>query len=100
MPLPSAGEHGAGASAGGDNAIRYKGGPMTDEHDRSAIRAIIQAALPKHLTKSRIAIAAGITSVNRQFKRKFEKYEGKAGGWKCTEGGGLKPKERAGVTAM
>jgi hypothetical protein len=63
---------------------------MTDEHDRLAIRAIIQAALPKHLTRSRIAIAAGITSANRQFKRKFEKYEGKAGGWKCTEGGGQK----------
>ena len=56
---------------------------MNDDHDRSANRAITQAALANHLTKNRIANAAGIKMANRQFKRKFKMYEGEVvGGWK------------------
>ena len=56
--LSSVGELGAGAGAGGA-AVRspglYKGGPWTDEHDRLAIRAIIQHHMPKSLTVAKIA---------------------------------------------
>jgi hypothetical protein len=85
----SVGELGAGAGAGGA-AVRspglYKGGPWTDEHDRLAIRAIIEAALPHHLTKTQIATEAGTLQSSTAFKRKFKMYEGAVGrGWKCTE---------------
>jgi hypothetical protein len=84
-PLPSAGEHVAGAGAGGAavrSPIRYIGGPMGDEHDRLAIRAIIEAAHPVHLMRTQIANEAGVFRSRTAFKRKFKKYEGKVGlGW-------------------
>jgi hypothetical protein len=90
--LPSSvGELGAGAGAGaGGAAVRspglYKGYPMTDDHDRLAIRAIIEAALPRHLTTTQIAKEAGTNQSSTAFKRKFKMYEGTAGrGWKCTK---------------
>jgi hypothetical protein len=62
--LPSSvGELGAGAGAGGaavHSPNLYKGGYMTDEHDRLAICAIIQHhMMPKSLTMSKIAQLAG-----------------------------------------
>ena len=63
--LSSVGELGAGAGAGGA-AVRspglYKGGPMTmtDEHDRLAIRAIIQHHMPKSLTMSTSMLGRGL----------------------------------------
>ena len=59
---------------------------MTDDHDRLAIRAIIEAALSHHLPRTQIAKEAGTFHSSSAFKRKFEMYEGKVGrGWKCTE---------------
>ena len=88
-PLSSVGELSAGAGAGGA-AVRspglYKGGPMTDEHDRLAIRAI-QHHMPKSLTVTKIAQLAGLTNANSSaFQRKFRMYKDEVGrGWKCTE---------------
>jgi hypothetical protein len=60
--------------------------PMSDEHDRLAIRAIIKAAHPVHITKVQIANEAGTWHSSTAFKRKFDTYEGEVGrGWKCTE---------------
>jgi hypothetical protein len=82
-------ELGAGAGAGGAavrSPQRYIGGPMIDDHDRLAIHAITEAALPHHLPRNKIAKEAGTFSSSSAFKRKFEMYEGKVGrGWKCTE---------------
>jgi hypothetical protein len=60
---------------------------MTNDHDRLAIRAITEAALPpEHLVRRQIAKEAGTFHSSTAFKRKFEMYEGKVGrGWKCTE---------------
>jgi hypothetical protein len=59
---------------------------MSDEHDRLAIRAIIKAAHPVHITKVQIANEAGTWHSSTAFKRKFDTYEGEVGrGWKCTE---------------
>ena len=62
-PLSSVGELSAGAGAGGA-AVRspgvYNGGSMFDEHDRLAIRAIIQHHMPKSLTVAKIAQLAGL----------------------------------------
>jgi hypothetical protein len=74
MPLPSV-----------RPAILYRGGPHNDEHNRTAICAIIWSALPSHLTMTQIAKAAA-TCWKGHFMRKFNKYENKEGGWKCTEG--------------
>jgi hypothetical protein len=89
--LPSSvGELGAGAGTGGA-AVRspglYKGGPMTDEHDRLAIRAIIQHHMPKSLTVTKIAQLAGLPNASSSaFQRKFRMYKDEVGrGWKCTE---------------
>jgi hypothetical protein len=58
--LSSVGELGAGAGAGGaavSSPGLYKGGPMTDEHDRLAIRAIIQHHMPKSRTVTKCPIS-------------------------------------------
>jgi hypothetical protein len=88
--LSSVGELGAGAGAGGaavSSPGLYKGGPMTDEHDRLAIRAIIQHHMPKSRTVTKIAQLAGLTNANSSaFQRKFRMYKDEVGlGWKCTE---------------
>ena len=89
-PLSSVGELSAGAGAGGA-AVRspgplYKGGSMFDEHDRLAIRAIIQHHMPKSLTMCKIARLAGLPNASgNAFVRKFRMYKDEVGGWKCTE---------------
>jgi AraC-like DNA-binding protein len=76
---------------------------MFDEHDRLAIRAIIEAALPHHLTRAQIAKEAGTRASSTAFKRKFEMYEGTQGGAWLEAQGGETGKEvhtiRAGVIA-
>ena len=59
---------------------------MFDEHDRLAIRAIIQHQMPKSLTATKIAKLAGLASANgSEFRRKFKMYKDVVGrGWKCT----------------
>jgi hypothetical protein len=59
---------------------------MFDEHDRLAIRAIIQLHMPKSLTVAKIAQLAGLTNASGSaFLRKFRMYKDEVGGWKCTE---------------
>jgi hypothetical protein len=59
---------------------------MTDDHDRLAIRAIIEAALPHHLTRTQIANEAETFHSSSPFKREFKMYDVEVGrGWKCTE---------------
>jgi hypothetical protein len=60
---------------------------MFDEHDRLAIRAIIQQHMPKSLTVAKIAQSAGLTSARgSEFQRKFKMYKDVVGrGWKCTD---------------
>jgi hypothetical protein len=58
---------------------------MFDEHDRLAIRAIIQQHMPKSLTMAKIAQSAGLTAATGAFLRKFKMYKDVEGrGWKCT----------------
>ena len=58
---------------------------MFDEHDRLAIRAIIQHHMPKSLTVAKIAQSAGLTNATGAFLRKFKMYKDVVGrGWKCT----------------
>jgi hypothetical protein len=47
-----------------------------DHHDRSAIRAITEAALPHGLTRTQIAKEAGNLQSSTAFKKKFKMYEG------------------------
>jgi hypothetical protein len=59
---------------------------MTDDHDRLAIRAIIEAALPHGLMRTQIVKEAGALQSSTAFKGEFKMHEGKVGrGWKCTE---------------
>jgi hypothetical protein len=59
---------------------------MTNDHDRLAIRAIIEAALPITSREHEFPKKQGPFNrvLRSRGKRKFEMYEGKAGrGWKC-----------------
>jgi hypothetical protein len=92
--LPSSvGELGAGAGAG-DAAVHspglYKGGPMTDEHDRLAICAIIQHHMPKSLTVTKIAQLAVISrdlSLEYCVPEEVQNVQGRGGAWLEVHGG-------------
>jgi hypothetical protein len=73
----------AAPPAARQTAGAYRGGPMHEENDRAAICAIIGDS-SEHLSKTQIANKAGTEASDHHFKKLFNKYTKKDGGWRCT----------------